>query len=152
MENMELFEQFNNAFDIDGLHTDIEQAASSNGDYVEVPLGDYEVAVTKLELGASKKGLPQAKVWFKIVAGDFKGQMIFMNQNLTNGFQFKIFNDFLESLDTGISVVFDDYVQYAGLLHSVFKEIDGHYEYHLSYGENDKGYKTYYILEKFNKA
>lgn len=144
-----LFEKFNKEFDVKGLQDDI--ANSGSGEFVEVPYGDYEVAIAKLELGESKKGLPQAKVWFKVVAGDFKGQLIFMNQNLTTGFQIFKMNEFLESLDSGVAIGFDDFMQYGQLLETVFNAIDGRYEYQLSYGQNDKGFNTYTIVQKFEK-
>lgn len=143
-----LFEKFNTEFDIAGLKEDVD-AAKNRGDFQEVPVGDYEVKVTKLELGESKKGLPQAKVWFQILAGDFKGQLIFMNQNLTNGVSIRIMNDFLDSLESGVLVSFEDFVQYGDLLESIFEAIKGEAEYQLSYGENDKGFKTFNIVQRF---
>lgn len=148
MENTSLFEKFNQAFDIAGLQEDVANAGTS--DYKEVPKGDYEVSITKLELGESKKGLPQVKCWFKVVAGDFKGQLIFMNQNLTSGFGIHNMNEFLESLESGLGIAFDNFVQYGALLENVFKAIEGD-EYQLSYGENAKGFSTFNIVQKFMK-
>lgn len=149
-----LFEKFNSSFDIKGLQEDIANAG--NSERVDVPVGDYEVAITKLELGetgekSKNPGAPMVKVWFKIVAGDYKGQLIFMNQMLTSGFGIHTMNQFLDSLESGESIVFEDFVQYANLLESVFKAIDGRYEYQLAYGKNNKGYSTYNIVQKFDK-
>ena len=74
-----VFAKFNEMFDLSGLKTDIESAASNSGDFVEVPDGSYEVKVSKLELGqtgekSKNPGMPMMKVWFDILAGDFKGQ------------------------------------------------------------------------------
>ena len=151
-----IFEKFNAAFDLDGLKSDIEQAASSTGEFVDIPQGDYEVKVSKIELGETGEksktpGMPMAKVWFTILAGKFKGQYIFMNQVLTSGFGIHIMNRFLASLESGETIVFEDFVQYANLLESVFKAIDGRYEYQLAYGKNDKGYSTYNIVQKIDK-
>lgn len=143
-----IFEKFNESFDVAGLQEDIANAGTTN--FEEVPCGDYEVAITKLELGESKKGLPQAKVWFKIVAGDFKGQLIFMNQNLTTAFQFHIMNEFLNSLDSGIEILFVDFVQYADLMRSVFEAVEND-EFQLAYGTNNKEFNTYNIVQKFQK-
>lgn len=148
MENTALFEKFNNSFDIEGLKEDV--ANSGTSEYKEVPKGDYEVSITKLELGESKKGLPQVKCWFKIIAGDFKGQLIFMNQNLTSGFGIHQMNEFLESLETDLGIEFDNFVQYADLLENVFKAVEND-EYQLSYGENAKGFSTFNIVQKFIK-
>ena len=151
-ENM--FEKFNKMFDVDGLKKDIEQAATSSGDFVEVPKGDYEVKVVKIELGetgekSKNPGMPMAKVWFEVIAGEYKGQKIFMNQMLTSGFGIHKMNEFLDSLETGIPVVFENFVQYDELFKAIFKEIDGKGEYALAYGENNKGYSTYAITKRF---
>lgn len=153
MTDVSLFERFNSTFDIAGLQEDIANA--SNGNFEEVPHGDYEVAITKLELGetgpnSKTPGMPLAKVWFKIVAGDFKGQLIFMNQNLTSGRGIHMMNTFLESLESGIVVSFENFVQYANLMESVFKAVESD-EFQLAYGQNNKGYNTYNIVQKFQK-
>lgn len=150
-----IFERFNQNFDTEGLQADIEKA-STKGDFEEVPHGDYEVAITKLELGESSEkaktpNAPQAKVWFKIVAGERKGQLIFMNQMVHNGFGLKNMNTFLSSLETGIDVKFRDYVQYNELFREIFDAIDGKAEYQLAYGKNDKGFNTYNIVQRFDK-
>ena len=72
-----IFERFNEQFDLAGLKQDIEAAASNDGDFVEVPDGNYEVKVSKIELGQTGEksktpGMPMLKVWFDIIAGDFK--------------------------------------------------------------------------------
>jgi hypothetical protein len=150
-----IFEKFNSMIDVAGLKHDVEAAASSNsGDFVEVPKGDYEVKVVKIELGETGErsktpGMPMAKVWFDILAGEYKGQKIFMNQMLTSGFGIHKMNEFLMSLETGIPVVFENFVQYGDLFKQIFTEVDGRSEYQLAYGENNKGYSTYEIIQKF---
>jgi hypothetical protein len=149
-----IFAKFNEMIDVEGLKKDVETAASSDGDFVEVPHGDYEVKVTKIELGATGEksktpGAPMAKVWFDILAGDFKGQKIFMNQMLTSGFGIHKMNEFLTSLETDIPVQFENFEQYADLFAQIFAEVDGEAEYQLAYGANNKGYSTYTIVQKF---
>ena len=149
-----IFEKFNAAFDLEGLKSDIEQAASSTGEFVEVPHGDYEVKVVKIELGetgekSKNPGMPMAKVWFEILAGEYKGQKIFMNQMLTSGFGIHKMNEFLDSLETGIRVQFENFTQYADLFKQIFDAVDGKGEFALAYGENNKGYATYTITQRF---
>ena len=148
-----LFAKFNEMFGgeagLKDLQKDIDAASASTGEYVEVPKGDYEVKVVKIELGASKAGLPMAKVWFDVVAGEYKGQKIFMNQMLTNPFGFHKMNEFLTSLETGISVGFENFEQYAALFKQIFDEVDGKAEYQLNYGENNKGFSTFTIVQRF---
>lgn len=150
----ELFQKFNEAFDVEGLKADVAAAADGNVEFKEVPKGSYEVKVTKIELGVTGEnsknpGMPMAKVWFDILAGDYKGQKIFMNQMLTSGFGIHKMNELLTSLETGIQVVFENFEQYAELMTLIFNEVDGKGEYELAYGENNKGFSTYTIIQRF---
>lgn len=149
-----IYEKFNAMFDVEGLKEDINKAEESSGEFVEVPKGDYEVKIVKLELGETSEksknpGAPMAKVWFEIVAGDYKGQKIFQNQMLTTGFGIHKMNEFLDSLETGIRVQFENFTQYADLFKQIFNAVDGKAEYALAYGQNNKGYATYTITQRF---
>ena len=149
-----IFDKFNHMIDIAGLKADVESAKNNTGDFVEVPKGDYEVKVVKIELGETSErsknpGMPMAKVWFDILAGEYKGQKIFMNQMLTTGFGIFKMNEFLNSLETGIPVVFENFIQYADLFAMIFAEVDGKAEYQLKYGENKSGFSTYEIVQRF---
>lgn len=155
MSNNDLFERFNSMFDLAGLKQDIENAASNDGDFVEVEDGNYEVKVTKLELGqtgekSKNPGMPMLKVWFDILAGPFKGQKIFMNQMLTTGFGIHKANQLLTDLESGVPVTFENFDQYHNMLEQIFAAIDGTGEYELAYTHNNKGYATYQIVQKFN--
>ena len=149
-----IFEKFNSMVDVEGLKNDVETAKASDGDFVEVPKGDYEVKVTKIEIGETGEksktpGMPMLKIWFDILAGEYKGQKIFCNQLLTTGFGIHKANTLLDSFESGVAVTFENFVQYAEVLINVFKAIDGVGEYQLSYGENNKGYATYNIVKRF---
>ena len=149
-----MFAKFNDMFDIDGLKKDLENVATNTGDFVDVPKGDYEVKVVKLELGETGErsktpGMPMVKVWFEVLAGEYAKQKIFMNQMLTSAFGIHKMNEFLTSLETGLNIGFEDFEQYDTLLKEVFDAVDGKAEYQLSYGENNKGYSTYEIVQKF---
>ena len=147
-----IFEKFNSMMDIEGLKQDVANAASnSGGDFVDVPHGDYEVKVVKIELGESKKELPMAKVWFEVLAGEYKGQKIFMNQMLTSGFGVHKMNEFLDTLETGIPALFENFQQYADLFAQIFAEVDGKAEYQLAYTANPKNEKfsNYTIVQRY---
>lgn len=140
------FSKFDKQVDLEGLKQDIEESA--NNDFKEVPLGAYEVAIKKLELSESKKGDPMVKIWFKIISGEYKGSLIFMNQVITRGFQIHIVDELLKSLETDVDIHFESYSQYAELLADVYEAVDGNFEYALKYGEN-KGFNTFEITEIF---
>ena len=132
-----------------GLAEYVKAAAENGGSYKEVPFGEYEVAIDKLELTASKAGDPMVSVWFKVVDGEFKGSRIFMNQVVTQGFQIHIINEFLRSLDSGIDITFDTYKQYGNLLMDVFEAVNGNLEFALKYSEGKNGFAKYEITEVF---
>lgn len=151
----DVFSKFNEIFDLDGLKSDIEQAATSNKEFVDIPDGSYEVKVSKLELGQTGEksktpGMPMMKVWFDILAGDFKGQKIFCNQMLTSGFGIHKANEMLTAFESGVPVSFENFKQYADMMAQVFNAIDGNGEYELAYGHNSKGYATYTIVQRFH--
>jgi hypothetical protein len=146
------FSKFDKAVDIAGLKNDIQDAAAnSGGDFKEVPLGAYEIKIKKLELKLSKKGDPMVSCWMQILEGEYKGQLLFMNQVVTKGFQVHIVNDFLRSLQSGEVIQFESYSQYAQLLMDVAEAIDGKKEYALDYGEKN-GFNTFKITEVFELA
>lgn len=142
------FSKFDKKVDLEGLKSDIKEAESNGGDFKEVPHGNYEVKIQKLELGESKKGDPMFICWMKILSGDFKNSLIFMNQVVTQGFQIHIVDDFLRSLDSGVDVGFESYAQYADMIMDVAEAIDGNLEYAVEYGEN-KGFNTFKITDVF---
>lgn len=151
----EMFAKFNEMFGgeagLRDLQNDIAAQNTKTGDFVEVPHGDYEVKVIKIELGQSKKEMPMAKVWFEVLAGEYKGQKIFMNQMLTSAFGFHKMNEFLNSLETGVTVLFENFQQYADLFAQIFAEVDGKAEYQLAYTANPKNEKfsDYNIVQRF---
>lgn len=148
------FSKFDKMVDIDGLKKDIADAESNGGgsDFKDVPHGSYEVSIDKLELTETKKtGKPMASCWFKILSdGEFKGQRIFMNQVITQGFQIHIMNTFLRSLlPEDFGVEFTSYAEYNDLLLDIAEFVDGKFEYGLEYGQNAKGFDTFQITEIF---
>jgi hypothetical protein len=56
--------------------------------------------------------------------------------------------EFVESLESGIPVVYENLDQYSSLVDTIFKELDGRAEYQLSFFEN-KGFKDYAIVKRF---
>lgn len=144
------FSKFDKAMDLEGLANDIKEAEENGGgNFKEVPHGTYEVKVTRLELTESKKGDPMVSAWFKILNGEYKGSLLFMNQVVTQGFQIHIVNDFLRSLGSDINIEWPgNYAAFAQLLLDVHEAIDGNLEYALEYGEK-KGFNTFEIDEVF---
>jgi hypothetical protein len=157
-----VFAKFNEMFNVAALERDVKEANIGNVEKKEVPFGDYEVRVTKLVLEecpfeGEYKGMPQLNVWFKIINNDeYAGQLLFCNKRLVsvknpsaNGFMIHKVSEFLESLESGVPVVFENFVQYKDLIDEIFNAIDGRAEYQLSYCEV-KGYKDHIIVQRFH--
>lgn len=146
------FSKFDNMVDLEGLKNDAKEASERGADFTEIPCGEYEVRVERLEMGETKDGSPKMMVWFKIVNGVYKGQMIFWNQKISKGFHIHLCNTFLRSLETSQEVTFDSFRQYAELMFEIEGEIKRNgWEYALEYGERNK-FKTFKILERFEDS
>lgn len=152
---MNIFDKWDNEIDTEGLQNDIKEAAENGGtgNYKEVEPGQYEVSVEKMELKASKKGDPMVSIWFKILEGEFKNSLIFMNQVITQGFQVHIVNELLRAMTAECADVpeieFKGYKQYAELLMDVHEAIADNFEYALNYEQNKKGFNTFEIIDVF---
>lgn len=146
-----IWDEFDKAIDTEGLAEDVKNAAE-NGGRKEVPHDTYEVAINKLELTKSKKGDPMVTCWMKIVEGEYKGSLIFMNQVVTQGFQIHIANEFMRSLvaemETPIPVDFKTYKQYGNMIMDIAEAIDNNFEYKVRYYDN-KGYNAFEIEEVY---
>ena len=56
MENKNIFAQWDNAVDLEGIQKDIQEAKENGGgNFKEVPHGKYEVSIEKMELKATKE-------------------------------------------------------------------------------------------------
>ena len=146
------WDKFDKTVDVNGLNEDLQNNKENFGEYKDVPLGEYEVKVNKMKLKTSKKGDPMLMVQFKILEGEYKNSSVFYNQVLNQGFQIHMANEMLRSFDTGIDIPseFKGYAFYNNLIMDVLEEIDSQkLEYALEYGENDKGFNTFEIVEVF---
>lgn len=155
----DIFSKWDKAFDTEGLAKDVTEAVTNGGqgNYKEVPHGEYEVAVQQMELKTSKKGDPMVSIWFKIVSdGEYKGSLIFYNQVITQGFQIYNCNEMLRMMvsEMGVDapvVEFKSYSQYAELLMDVHEAVADNFEYALKYTANKKNkeFSDFEITEVF---
>lgn len=147
-----IWDKFDKTIDVEGLQKDVVDAAENGGgSFKEVPEGDYEVEITKLELKESKKGDPMLSCWMKILQGEFKGSLIFYNQVLTTGFGLHNANEFMRSLDSDVEVTFSNFKQYNDVILDVGEAVMDKLEFVLKYGKNTKGFNTYEITDVFEK-
>ncbi|WFD12236.1 DUF669 domain-containing protein [Tepidibacter hydrothermalis] len=165
-----IWDKFDDAIDTKGLQEDVREAAKKGtGSFRDVPHGQYEVRVDKMELGESKKGDPMVTIFFKVLEGEYKGENIPFWQVINQGFQIHIVNELLKSMESDVvnetaenfnqidikkgkeprDRLFDSYNQYGNFLMDVMEEIDGKLEFNLKYGKGKKDFSTYEITEVF---
>lgn len=147
---MDIWEKFDKSIDVEGLKHDAEEAAKNGGNFKEVPYGTYEVKVNKMELKESKTNKPMLSIWFKILDGEYKDSIIFYNQVLSTGFGLHSADNFLRSLDSGVTVEFKNFRQYNNLILDIAEAIDGVLEYGLEYSEGKNGFNNYKITDVFD--
>lgn len=144
------FSKFDKVFNHESLKKDYEEAKKGNKDYPEIPDGKYEVCVKNMELKTSKKGDPMLTVQFKILEGEFKNSMIFVNQVVTTGFGIHKANELMRGMGSGIEIEWpNSFSLYSDLIDNVFVAIENTREYAISYSTTEKGYKNIEIDEVF---
>lgn len=149
---MSVFDKWNKAIDVDGLAKDTKEVESNGGtgEYAEIPVGTYEIKIEKMELKESSKGDPMFSAWFRILHGDYKNQLLFMNAVITQGFQIGNVNRFLRSLEAIDEVEFKDYAQYNDLIMDIMEAIDEvGLEYLIEFKKNKKDFPVYTIKEVY---
>ena len=144
-----VFAKFDKQFDVKGLKEDLKNVSANTADFKDAPHGTYEVKIEKLELVESKSGKPMVSCWMRILQGEYKNSMLFMNQVIHTAFGLHMANEFLRSLDTSIDVTFESFSQYHDLLLTIHEAVDGNYEYAVEYGETSKGFSTFKITDVF---
>ena len=149
MTSNNIWDKFDKAVDTAALADDVKDAQENGQSFKDVPHGDYEVSIDKMELTESKNHDPMVTIWFKVLTGEYKGSRIFMNQVITQGFQIHIVNELLRAMDTDLNIEFVTYKQYGNLLMDVMEAIDGNLEFALSYKEGKNGFSKYEITEVF---
>ena len=149
---MSIFDKWDKSVDTEGLANDVAEAEKNGGtgDYPEVPVGQYEIKIEKMELKESSKGDPMFSAWFRILSGDYENQLLFMNSVITQGFQIGNVNRFLRSLDAVEDVEFKNYAQYNNLIMDIMEVIDDMgLEYLIEYKKGKKDFPVYTIKDVF---
>lgn len=138
------FKKFQQQFPAEEMKKQTEEAKKNEPQ--KIPDGEYRCKVEKMELKESSKGMPMCSIMFRIVAGDLKKQCIFYNRVLAgtknDGYMMKSNNDFLDSLDSGFEIAFEDWEQYNDLILDIFEAISKDRLEYMVEVENDGKYAT----------
>lgn len=140
-----------NKIDAKALSAEAENLGS--GDFEELPLGQYEVALEDLELKPTKtKGDPMLVMTFRVVAGEFKKRKLWVNQVIIMGdendrYRLHGANVLLRGLESGLEVKFEGVQEYSDLIDEILTKCRDA-EYLLEIKER-KGYRQYVIKERY---
>lgn len=157
------FSEFKQKVSVDEME-EMDSLEQSTGEFVPVPYGAYEVRVSSLKLGTSKKGNPTVKMSFKVINGDYKGKVIYYNKVVFGKYYhwaIKQVGQLLSSMKTDIDLSSRqfiangelDYNAYRDILQAVYDDITARgLEFHLEYAQDEKGYDTYTIAEVFYRT
>lgn len=144
-----LFEAFNKEVNVEELKKDVQATQDEQKEFEDVPHGTYNVTIEKMvQVMTKETNKPMLSVWFNIKDGKHKGQKLFMNQVIVSPYPIVIARKFLESLESGVDVKFEDYVQFYDTILDVFEAIEGKREYNIEFSEN-KGYDKFEIVGVF---
>lgn len=145
------FAEFNKKFPADQMKKQIKEAEENGGDFDKLPDGEYIVKLEKMELGQSQKGALMIKAQFRIQTGEHKKQCIFVNRVLTgtknDGFMMMKANEFLESLDSGIEVAFEDWEQYNDLILDIAEAIQEDNLEYVVVLDTDGKYQNFDVID-----
>jgi hypothetical protein len=151
---MSIWEDFDKSTDLEGLVEDIKSADdNTGGEFKEVPVGEYEVEIEKLELDTIKNGKnagqPKLSVWMNILTGDYQNSKLFYNQGIHAAWGIHFAKDFLKSLDTKLDIQFTNYKQFNDLIIAVNAAIEKQgLEYQVKYSIV-KDFNRFEIIDVF---
>ena len=136
---------------------------SADGDFEEVPDGDYEVRISRMEFGTSKNGNPTAYVNFDIIAGDYDGDVIYHTFSFggkSPAFKLKKFVDFASTLKSGIDLSYSNFKDENGdfdgeklenAINEIFDIIGDKTEYAINKTTNKNGFRDIKVIEVFDE-
>lgn len=124
----DVWAEFDKTIDVKALAE--EQNNASNGDYEDLPDGNYEVDIDGIEAATSKSGKPMVKVAFTLREGQkYAKRKLWMNQVIDTTFGLHKANEFLKSLELDCVAdagekIFKNFKQYNNLLMDAAEEIE----------------------------
>ncbi len=145
--------------DFEALEEDVKSAASNSGDFPDIPDGQYETVINKMELGQSKKGDPMVIIWFDITEGEFENSKLFyygvIQPENTNAYGFQVHknNELLRSLwepENEDDVKLISFEQYSELILDIAEEIQDDVGFVINKETDKKGFVNYKVIEAFD--
>lgn len=136
----------------DELMEQLENLDNGVEDRIEIPAGTYECVPEKIELTKSKNGNPMTVVWLRIVAGQYKKNMLFCNLVMKEKYGIHRAKEFMRKLEPSCAVKFESYTQWDILLKGIKEELAGKFSYLIKVEDSKpdkegKVYKNYFVKD-----
>lgn len=139
------YSRFNDMIDRDAYNKQFADIEKNGGKktYEEIPEGEYEVKLVRLELGPNKKDAPMVKIAYVILKGNYKGQWIWNNYNVIYPLATHNLNELLKQMDPETPIEWDGYFShYADMLADVLEELGNKVGFVLKLSKDSKGFNT----------
>ena len=146
------FDEFDKKLNAEQFQKDLAEAkaAANDTDYPEIPKGDYDVKIERMEIKLTKTNpAPMFSVMLRIQDGQFKNACLFFNRKIANNKVSDKWNDakavqtvisWVDKLQTETIPEFISYTQFAQCIADIFDE----------WSEYDLTMKVTYDPDKFN--
>ena len=143
------FKKFNQEFPAEQVKKQMKDAETNSGP--DLPDGEYKIKLDKMELAQSQKQQLMIKAQFRIKAGNHQNKCIFVNKVMTgtknDGFMMLKAKEFLESLDSGIDVEFNDWEQFNDLILDIADAIKDDDLTYICTLTTDNKYQNFEIID-----
>lgn len=145
-----IWEKYDEKVDLKGFEEDVKEAEENGGEFEDLPLGKYEVALESIELKETKESKkPMIVSTFKVVEGKFENRLVWVNQVVEKPAAMAMGLRFINAMKPESEIKFKSYSQLAEDLDEAGRYIPDNHEFVLDISEN-KGYRNFKIAEVFN--
>lgn len=148
-----IWEKYDSKVDLAGFEEDVKEADEKGGDFADLPLGKYEVALTGIELKETKESKkPMIVSAFTVVDGEFENRLVWVNQVVEKPGAMAMGLRFVNAMKPESEIKFTKdggYAQLAEDLEAAGAYIPDNHEFVLDISKN-KEFTNYKIDTVFN--
>lgn len=144
-----IWDKYDAKVDLAGFEEDVKAADENGGEFEDLPLGKYEVALESIELKETKSSSkPMIVSTFKVVEGKHENRLVWVNQVVEKPQGMAMGLRFINAMKPETEIKFKSYAQLAEDLDEAGKYIPDNYEFVLDISKN-KEFTNYKIAEVF---
>lgn len=146
-----IWDKYDAKVDLKGFEEDVKEAEEKGGgEFEDLPLGKYEVALESIELKETKSSSkPMIVSVFKVVEGKHENRLVWVNQVVEKPQGMAMGLRFINAMKPETEIKFKSYSQLAQDLDEAGKYIPDNHEFVLDISKN-KEFTNYKIAEVFD--